>query len=85
MSIKVSQVLPPLPAGGGESVGTIAVERAEDGIRVVTAAPGVGVAAALSRDEALAVLLAAADSLGMVVLDPRDAARRRAAALKRGR
>ena len=83
------RVLALVPGAAGEpseAAGSIAVARAEgEAVRVTTARPDLEVTAVLSRDEALAVLLAAADALGMVLLDPRDAAKRTAAAMRRRR
>jgi hypothetical protein len=73
------------PEPATEAAGTIGIEPADGGIvRVTTARPGLVVSAVLSRDEATAFLLAGAEALGMVLLDPRAAARRRAENLKRG-
>ena len=68
-----------------ETAGTIGVERVEgeDALRVTTSGAWVEVAATVSRSDAFALLLAGANALGLVLLDPRDAARRRAENLKR--
>lgn len=70
-----------------EAAGTIEIERLEGGktFLVKTAGRDLEIEAILSRDEAFAFLLAGAEALGMVLLDPREAARRHAARMKRGR
>jgi hypothetical protein len=77
-----------LTAGAeAEAAGTIEIRWPEGGeaLLVKVARPDLEVTATLSRDEAFAFLLAGAEALGMILLDPREAARRHAARMKRGR
>jgi hypothetical protein len=68
-----------------ETAGTIAADKSADGdsLRITITRPDTAVTATLSRTEALTLLLTAADALGMVVFDPKDAARRTAKARQR--
>lgn len=69
-----------------ETAGTLRVERSAESetLRITTTGSTRAVTATLTRDEAIGFLLVAADSLGLVLLDPKDAARR-TAKLRRGR
>jgi hypothetical protein len=74
-----------IPGAENETTGTIGIEQPDGGAEFVvkTTRPELEVAAILTRDDVFAFLLAAADALGLILTDPREMARRRAASMKR--